>query len=194
MSLEFFIHTLIEFGPLTLFFVLSFLTDFYSAALGLVIATCLALLASYVRYKRFALFTFSVSSFILICGSATVYFHDPRWIVIEYTVSNLAFAGVTLVGWYYNRPVLKDLFGHMFLMSEKGWMLLTFRWGLVFLITGIMNQVFWEMTHDENAWTLFRLVSTIGIFIFGLLQFGVSKRERLEGSSPWGLSVRELKK
>ncbi len=187
MSLEFFIHSCIEFGPLTLFFILSFFSDFYVAALGLVIATLIALVGSIMRYRRFALFTFFTSVFILICGTATVYFHDPRWIVIEYTLSNTIFACALLIGWWHNKPVLRNLFDHMFLISDRGWMILTFRWGVLFLVTAITNQLFWEMYPNESSWALFRFVSTIGAFIFGISQFAVSRRERLPDSSPWGL-------
>jgi intracellular septation protein len=189
MSREFVIHTAIEFGPLTAFFVASFFSDFYSAAAVLVITTLLALITSFIRYRRFAAFSFFCSMFILVCGTATVYLHDPRWIVIEYTVSNLAFGVGTLGGWYLNRPVLRDLFGHMFLITERGWMLLTYRWGMCFLVTAVMNQLWWYLWPDENLWTLFRFVSTIAIFIFGMYQFSISRRERLPEASPWGLVV-----
>lgn len=189
MSREFVFHTCIEFGPLTAFFIASFFFDFYTAAAVLVGATITALVVSFLRYRRFAAFSFFCSLFVLVCGTATVYFHDPRWIVIEYTMSNLAFAAALLGGWWYQRPLLRDLFGHMFLITERGWLTLTWRWGACFLITAITNQLWWWMFPDENLWALFRFVSTIGIFIFGMLQFFTSRRERLPEASPWGLVV-----
>jgi intracellular septation protein len=189
MSKEFAIHTSIEFGPLTAFFVASFFFDFYTAAAILVLTTLASLITSFIRYRRFAAFSFFCSIFVLICGTATVYFHDPRWIVIEYTISNLLFAGGLLGGWFMHRPVLRDLFGHMFLITEQGWMTLTMRWGLCFLITGVSNQLWWWIFPDETLWTLFRFVSTIGVFVFGMCQFFTSRRERLPEASPWGLVV-----
>jgi intracellular septation protein len=189
MSREFAIHTCIEFGPLTIFFITSCFADFYTAATALVLATLAALILSAIRYRRFAAFSFLCSIFVLVCGTATVYFHDPRWIVIEYTASNLIFAIGLLGGWARGRPILRDLFGHMFLISETGWLLLTWRWGICFLVAAVTNQLWWHFYPDEQLWAAFRFVSTLAIFIFGMLQFFVSKRERLPGSSPWGLVV-----
>lgn len=189
MSKEFAVHTCIEFGPLTAFFVASFFFDFYTAATVLVVTTVLALATSFIRYRRFAAFSFFCSVFVLICGTATVYFHDPRWIVIEYTLSNLAFACAILGAWFNKHPLLRDLFGHMFLITEKGWLILSWRWGVCFLVTAITNQLWWWMWPDENVWTVFRFASTIGIFVFGMLQFLTSRKERLPEASPWGLVV-----
>lgn len=189
MSREFIIQTLIEFGPLTAFFFASFIYDFYTAASVLVASTLLALLTSLVRYRRFALFSFFSSVFVLVCGTATVYFHDPRWIVTEYTISNMAFACALLTGWVYDKPILQSLFGHMFLITHHGWMVLTFRWGLCFFVTALTNHIWWWYIPDEEMWSLFRFVSTFAVFIFGMLQFTVSRRERLPGASPWGLVV-----
>jgi intracellular septation protein len=188
MSLEFALLTAIEFGPLTVFFITSYIYDFYTAALFLVIATIIALIVSVLRYRRFAYFSFLMGLFVLICGSATVLFHDPRWLVIEYTVNNCSLALALLGGYYFlNRPVLRDLFGHMFMISEKGWMILSWRWGMLFLITGVTNQIFWELVRDEYLWTIFRLLATVFIFVFGMSQFLTSRRERLPEGSAWGL-------
>lgn len=188
MSLEFAILTAIEFGPLTAFFLTSYLSDFYTAALVLVISTLIGLIVSVIRYGRFAYFSFLMGFFVLTCGSATVYLHDPRWLVIEYTVNNISLSAALLIAYYfYDKPFLRTLFGHMFSISEKGWMLLSWRWGMVFLITGVTNQIFWEMTRNEYHWTIFRLFATCAIFAFGMSQFYTSKKERLPESSSWGL-------
>jgi intracellular septation protein len=189
MSRAFAEHTCIEFGPLTLFFFVSFIWGFYPGANALVVSTLVALIYSLYRHKRFAVFSFTVSSLILVCGTLTVLLHEPRWLVWEYTLSNLAFGIASLVSVYQHRPLLRLLFSHMFAIHERGWMKLTLRWGIVFCIAAITNQLFWEWYQDEDLWTLFRFISTFVIFIFGLSQLYISKQERLEGSTPWGLRI-----
>jgi intracellular septation protein len=189
MSRTFLEQTAIEFGPLTLFFFVSWVWGFYPGATALVISTLIAMAYSLYRFRRFAVFSFTVSTLVLLCGTATVWLHEPEWIVLEYTISNLAFGIATLVSYLRGHPLLKDFFSHMFHITDKGWMTLTLRWSIVFIIAGISNQAYWEIYNDPNDWTLFRFVSTLAIFAFGISQFYLSKRERMPDSSPWGLKL-----
>lgn len=187
MSKTFAQHTFIEFGPLTLFFFVSWIWGFFPGATALVVSTFLALVYSLVHFKRFAIFSFTASALVLVFGTLTIWLHNPVFLVLEYTLSN-AILGVVLVGsYFYGHPLLRDLFSHMFSISRKGWMILTVRWGLVFIIAGITNHIFWELYPNEDAWALFRFFATLLTFLFGISQLLVSKRERLPDSSAWGL-------
>jgi intracellular septation protein len=187
MSIKFFLYTIIEFGPLTIFFFVSTLFGFYQGATALVISVFLTTIFSIIYFKRVSYFSLILSAFIFFSGLATIYFHNPIFMVLEYTVANLVFAFAQLYGHFKNSLVLKTLFGHMFAISDHGWRRLNFNWGMMFLITAIVNQLFWYFIQNENYWVVFRVASTAFIFFFGMWQFRISRDERLEGSSPWGL-------
>jgi intracellular septation protein len=187
MSKRFVVLSLIEFGPLTLFFFVSALWGFYPGATALVLSTVAALASSLLIYKRFAAFSFVVSMLTLIFGTATVYLHEPIWIVLEFTITNLLFSAILFVAYARNHAILEDFFGHMFSITHAGWMTLSWRWAWAFLIIGMSNQLFWHLFPATHQWTLFRFIATFLTFLFGMSQLTVSKRERLPDSSPWGL-------
>jgi intracellular septation protein len=188
MSKAFITHSFIEFGPLTLFFFVSACWGFYPGATALVLSTLATLVYSIFHLKRLAYFSLTVSLFILLSGFATLYLHQPEWLVLEFTISNIFF-GVALISAYRRHTlILKRLFKHMFSMTDQGWRILTLRWGAAFLIIGITNQIFWEIYPNENKWTLFRFIVTLLTIVFALSQFSLSRRERLPDASPWGLT------
>ena len=184
---SFMAHSLIEFGPLILFFLISTIWGFYPGAAALVISTLAALIFSLSYFKRFAYFSVSVSSLTLFSGGITLYLHQPIWLVLEFTLSNLFFGLALLFAQRRGRLILESMFDHMFSISRKGWRTLTIRWGWVLVLIGVTNQVFWYLCPNEELWTLFRFIVTVLTFIFALSQFSLSKRERLPEASPWGL-------
>lgn len=187
MSKRFVILSFIEFGPLTLFFFVSAIFGFYPGATALVASTLAALVASVLLYRRFAAFSFIVSLLTLIFGTATVYLHEPIWIVLEFTITNILFSIILFVACSRNHAILEDFFGHMFSITHAGWMTLSWRWAWAFLVIGFSNQLFWYIHPVPPLWTMFRFVATFLTFLFGISQLTVSKRERLPDSSPWGL-------
>jgi intracellular septation protein len=187
MSHRFLIHSLIEFGPLTAFFFVSWIWGFYPGVSTLILTTISALGLSLYTFRRIPLFLLSASALILICGIFTIWLHQPFWIVLEFTLSNLLF-GLALFWAYYKKyHLLKSWFGHMFLISERGWMTLSFRWALMFLLVGFTNQLFWYLYPSAHEWTMFRFISTLAFFMFVISQLTVSRRERLPESTAWGL-------
>ncbi len=187
MSLLFLIHLLIEFGPLILFFFVSAIWGFYPGATVLVISTLVALIVSAFHLQRFAIFSFTVSVLTLVSGFATLYLRQPLWLVLEFTVSNLLFALVLYAALRRDRLYLKSMFQHMFLMTDRGWRILTARWCWVFFATGVSNQVYWHYIPDENHWTWFRFVTTFLTVVYALSQFSLSRRERLPEATVWGM-------
>jgi intracellular septation protein len=188
MSKIFLAHSFTEFGPLTLFFFVSAYWGFYPGATALVLSTLATLAYSVCYLKRFAYFSLTVSLFTLLSGFATLYFHQPEWLVLEFTISNIFF-GIALFSAYRRKTlILKKLFRHMFAMTDHGWRILTLRWAIAFILIGSTNQIFWEMRPYENEWTLFRFVVTLLTIIFAVSQFSLSRRERLPEASKWGLT------
>jgi intracellular septation protein A len=75
----------------------------------------------------------------------------------------------------------------MFQITDKGWNIITRNWGLLFICTGISNQLFWHVAHSEDDWIIFRVIVTLMLFLFSISQLLVSKQERLPHASAWGL-------
>jgi intracellular septation protein len=181
----------IEFGPIVLFFVaLSFLGSedrgFLLATAIFTCATAVALLASYILEKRVAWFPLMAGVSVLFFGMITLLFKNPELFMIKDTFYNGFFAVFLLVGALFGRAMLKPLFISLFDIQEKGWFILSVRWGIFFLLLTILNEVAWRMYSNE-VWVSYKFWSTIITAAFGFYQLTLAKKFRNESASPFGL-------
>ena len=183
---HFFLSLAIEFGPTVLFFLGATLYNFLVGVWFLIIGTALSLITSLVRDKRVPLFSVIVSSFVLLSGAVTLLTADPYWVVLEYAVYNIVFATAMFVGFIVNKPALKKLFHTMFHLTDKGWHILSLRWGVFFLLSAVGSEYVWRM-YSEETWVYYRFVMSIILAVFGFSQFFLARKHRLPDASPWGL-------
>jgi intracellular septation protein len=189
MVLRNFLYLLaIEFGPVLLFFLSSIFFNFLFGAGVLVISTIAALVVAQVRDKRIPLFSIVASSFVLVSGAATLITKDPYWVALEYTIYNGLFGVAMFVGYLLEKPILKTFFGTMFSLTERGWNILSLRWGAIFILTALGSELSWRMG-GADLWLWYRFVMTFVLCAFGFSQFFLARKERLPNASPWGLKM-----
>ena len=187
-SKRFITSLLIEFAPISLFFVGFEVGGFFMGTKLLVLATIASLIAAYVRDRRFAAFPFFVGTFVLLLGGATIIADDPIWIQLEYTLYNATLAGGLFGGLLLGRLVLKELFSTLFLITDEGWRILTYRWIFWLCATALINE-FMRTLHPTDVWAYFRFSSAIISTLFGISQIWLVRRERLPEASAWGFRL-----
>lgn len=189
---RFIISFLIEFGPILLFFIGSEvyggMKGFFLGTKLLVIATLVSLVASYIRDRRFAMFPFIVGMFMLLLGGATLFSGDPRFIQLEYTLYNGLLGSFILVALLFKKLPLKYMFDSLVGVTDRGWELLSLRFGVMLMILAFLNQIILHF-HAIEVWVYYRFFAYIFSTLFGLSQVFLTKKYRLEDSSPWGLRV-----
>lgn len=178
----------IEFGPIIVFLVTSELLPFIQAAAAFVVATCAALTASYIEQKRIAWFPLIAGVIIIISGLLTVVFDDPFYLIIKDTIYNGVFAVVLFVGLMFRVGILKYLFDGLFAMTDRGWRILSFRWGIMFTILAVTNEIAREQL-SPDSWVVFKGGATLVTMAFALYQFRLARKERLPHSTPWGMKI-----
>lgn len=183
---KFFIGLAIEFGPVLLFFISSLFYSFFVGVAVLMVTTVIALVFALVREKRIPVFSLIASTFVLVSGAATLFTHDPYWVALEYTLYNGLFGIAMFIGYVINIPVLKLLFGTMFSITNKGWHILSLRWGIFFIATALGSELCWRMG-SADIWLYYRFLMTLVLCVFGFSQFFLTRKERLPEASPWGL-------
>lgn len=188
MFLKLLLNLGIEFGPIVVFLVVSEYTEFFTAVTIFVIVTIIAMIVGQIERKSFAWFPFIVGIIITISGLLTVYFKDPFYIIIKDTLYNAGFAIVLLIGLAYNKPLLKPLFQGLFMMTHRGWTILTIRWTIMFVLLTIGNEIARIHLTPED-WVAYKSLATIATMIFSIYQFRLSKKERLPESSSWGMRI-----
>lgn len=184
----------IEFGPIIAFFgALHFLgsTDrgFISATAIFTVLTAAALLASYIYESRIALFPLIAGLSVIIFGVITLIYSNPLIFILKDSFYNGFFALFLLGGFAIEKPMLKILFKALFDMKDEGWMILSYRWGIMFLLLTIGNEVSWRFFGQE-VWVQYKFWSTIATAIFGFYQLTLSKKFRNESATPLGLRNR----
>ncbi len=185
---HFFLSLAIEFGPTMVFFVGATQYDFFVGVWGLIVATILSLGASLVRDKRVPLFALIASGFVLLSGIITLFTANPMWVIIEYTLYNLAFASAMVLGHLRKKPALRPLFKTMFDLTDRGWSILSLRWGGFFFMAAVVSHVAWTQ-YGVDTWVQYRFFMTILLGVFGFSQFFLAKKHRAPTASPWGLKV-----
>lgn len=179
----------IEFGPIISFFLTSDTLGFMPASIIFVSLTALALVVAYIKDRRIALFPLVAGLSVIGFGALTIFLDDPFYLIIKDTVYNGGFALVIAIGLYvYGQPILKNLFSALFCMTDKGWMTLSRRWMVMFIILTAGNEVARHLL-VSNEWVVYKMGATLVTIVFGFYQLTLSKKERLPHSNKWGMNI-----
>jgi intracellular septation protein len=93
---------------------------------------------------------------------------DATFIKMKPTVLYAGFGVALIGGLAMNKPVLPVIFDSAMALTERGWRLLTLRWGGFFFALALLNEIIWR-TQSNDAWVAFKFP---GIFILILLFSG----------------------
>lgn len=127
----------IEFGPIVAFFIaLNFLGDtdkgFITSTTIFSVLTLVALIVSYLYEQRIAWFPLIAGVSVITFGVLTVIFKAPVLFILKDTLYNGIFGVFLLIGSMMGKGLLKKLFVALFDMSDRGWYILSLRWGIFF--------------------------------------------------------------
>jgi len=183
MSVSQWTRMAIELGPLLVFFVMNAQADrifgnpeaqniFYATG-AFMVATVISLSYSYVKFRRVPTMPLVSGIFIMVFGALTLWLQDDEFIKLKPTIVNALFAAALLGAAAMGRPVMKQLFDGAFDLTDKGWMVLTVRWGLFFIFLGLVNEVVWR-NFSTDFWVSFKLFGVMPMtIVFGMAQIPV---------------------
>ena len=176
----------IELGPTIGFLILVESIDFIVATGWFVAFTVASLSLAFYKRRTLALFPLIVALSVVIFGALTLYFHDPFFFILKDTVYNLVFGIAIFIFLAQDIILLKVFFQEVFAISDSGWMILSKRWGILFLLLAFSNECVRSFLTPEQ-WALYKLMATSITTLFGVYQFTLTKKYRLPEASPWGL-------
>lgn len=176
----------LELGPLVVFFLANskahllvggeasrnifYATGFFMAAI------IISLAVSYWKFRRIPTMPLVTAGFVMIFGALTLYLNDEIFIKIKPTLVNSLFAVVLLSAALLRKPLLKRLFDGAFDLTDEGWMILTWRWGLFFVALAILNELVWR-NFSTDTWVSFKLFGIMPLtLLFGVLQLPILTR------------------
>lgn len=183
MSVSQWTRMAIELGPLLVFFVMNAQADrffgnpeaqniFYATG-AFMVATVISLSYSYAKFRRVPTMPLVSGIFIMVFGALTLWLQDDEFIKLKPTIVNALFATALLGAAAMGRPVMKQLFDGAFDLTDKGWMVLTVRWGLFFIFLGLVNEIVWR-NFSTDFWVSFKLFGVMPMtIVFGMAQIPV---------------------
>jgi len=171
----------LEFGPVALFFIAYIWlkdevfqfggTDYEgfiivtAGFVPLMVLSTLALWKLTGNLSKMQIFTVVL---VTVFGGLSVWQNDKSFLQMKPTILYLLFASILGFGLLRKQSYLQYMMGEMLPLEDRGWMILTHRMALLFLVLAILNELIWR-TMSEEIWVYFKtfgLPSTIfGFFI-----------------------------
>jgi len=173
-----------ELLPILVFFVVQAQVSFVSGVVAMTVVLVMLLCYARITNQRAPRFALVSTVGFLLFALPTIVTGQPRYFQLSDTILDGFFALLLLGCWFLRYPVLKVLFGSIFAITDRAWLTLSLRWGLLFLLLAVLNE-YVRQTQTPETWAVFKLSASVGIVLFGTYQFTLSMRERLKGESNW---------
>ena len=162
--------------PLAVFFVIHKFWGIIPATGSLVITTILSLAITYYKTKKISHAPLVTGVLVTIFGTLTVVLHNEEFIKIKPTIVNLIFASILLGGAVFKKNFLQVAMEEALQMSDAGWKILNFRYGVFFIFLAILNELIWR-NFSTDFWVNFKVFGMFSITIlFTILQSPVIKK------------------
>ncbi|OHT32251.1 septation protein A [Serratia marcescens] len=160
----------LDFLPLIVFFAFYKLYDIYVASGALIVATALALVFTWVKYRKVEKMTLITFLMVLVFGTLTLVFHNDLFIKWKVTVIYALFALALLISqWVLKKPLVQRMLGKELTLPDKVWSDLNLAWAVFFLACGLANiyVAFWL---PQSVWVNFKVFGlTVLTLVFTLL-------------------------
>ena len=169
------IKSLIEIIPLILFFIANAKYGIIFATKTFVITTLIALIISYLYFKKIST-PFLITTFlVLIFGGLTIFFKDPTFIKLKPTIVYFLFSLFLFLGLALKKNFLQIYLSSLIKLNDTGWNILTKRWGIFFLLMALLNETIWR-NFSTDFWVSFKVFGFLPLtIIFTLLQQNLIK-------------------
>jgi intracellular septation protein len=174
-----FLKLALELGPLVVFFVANARWGIFTATASFMVATIVALSASWWLTRRLAVMPIVTGVVVFVFGGLTLLLQDEVFIKMKPTIVNVLFGVVLLGGLALGRPLLGYVFDAVFRLDDEGWRKLTFRWGIFFFVLAVLNEIVWRSV-STDMWVNFKVFGIMPLTVaFTLTQMPLIQRHTL---------------
>ena len=113
---------------------------------------------------------------VLFMGGLSVWFNDEHFFKMKPTLIYVFFAGALGVGLLQGKSYLRLVMEEALPLQPEGWMILTRRIAVFFVLLAVTNEVVWRNFSTET-WVWFKAVGlTVAMFLFLLTQARILTR------------------
>jgi intracellular septation protein len=176
-------RSLLDFGPLLLFFAAWSVRGIYAATATAMVAGVLAVALGYWFDRKLHPVPLMTAALLLVFGGLTIYLHNDAFIKMKPTMIYGLFGVVLLGGLYFNRPFVKYVFGAAVTLNDANWRVLTLRFGFFFLAMAVLNELIWR-NFSERIWVYFHTFGgTVLIILFSITQAPFLLKHQVENET-----------
>ncbi|WP_158784938.1 septation protein A [Pantoea sp. BAV 3049] len=164
---------LLDFLPLVVFFIFYKLYDIFVASGALIVATALALVASWIMFRKVEKMTIFTFVLVAVFGTLTLVFHNDEFIKWKVTVIYSLFGLALLFSQFWmKQPLIQTMLGKELKLPEFAWRKLNVAWALFFFACGIANiyVAFWL---SQEFWVNFKVFGLTGLTLLFTLISGL---------------------
>lgn len=141
-----------------------------------IVATVVAVTISIMRSRTLPVMPLATALPLCVLGGIGLAMKDDTFIKLRPTVINVLFSIILLGGLFFNKALLRYVFGVAFKLSVAGWRKLTFRWGLFCLVMAILNELIWR-TMSDGIWVVYDAWVSTGLTLaFAIAQYPLLAR------------------
>ncbi|MEI4471607.1 inner membrane-spanning protein YciB [Frigidibacter sp. MR17.24] len=121
---------------------------------------------------------------VVVFGGLSVWLNDERFFKMKPTMIYLLFAAILGWGLMRGRSYLALVMEEVMPLTHEGWMILTKRLALFFVVLAVANEVVWR-TMSDGAWVSFKTFGlTAAMFAFFIAQNGLMQRHGTKREEP----------
>ena len=162
---------LADFLPLLFFFAAYLYDDLYFAVGVLMVAMPVGLVFKTYLTKKLDKIYLGSTIFLLVFGSATLFFRNPLFLYWKptafYWVVSVVFLGSQ---WFGEKTIVERLFAQAAKLSRPQWIKLNFMWVVFFIIAGGLN-IYVAYSFSEPVWVKFKVFGLLALtLIFVIVQ------------------------
>jgi len=170
------LRSVIDLGPLLLFFSVDQLADIFLATGVLMVAVAAAFAVSWKLTRKIPILPSVTLIFVFIFGGLTLLLGDEEFIKIEVTLTNALCGLILLGGLAMGKSLLQIAFGEMTELDDLGWRRLTLRMGIFLIFIAVVNEVV-RQSVPTDLWVMFRVYGILVLTaLFFLAQIPLMKR------------------
>ena len=163
----------LDFLPLIVFFAFYKLYDIYVASGALIVATALALVFTWFKYRKIEKMTLITFLMVLVFGTLTLVFHNDLFIKWKVTIIYTLFALALLIRQLVlKKPLVQRMLGKELTLPDKVWNNLNLAWAVFFLVCGLANiyVAFWL---PQSVWVNFKVFGLTALTLVFTLLSGI---------------------
>lgn len=186
LSKKLWINLLCEFSPIVVFLFTFEMGGFRVATLSMIVAVVIAFFALRISEGHTPYFALLNTASVIVFGGVSAFVDIPDIFIVRDSIFDFVLGTALLASLWSKTPGLKLLFNNVFAISDKGWVIFTKRWGIFFLLLGVLNEIVRNF-FTPDTWVSFKVGMIIVTVCFGFYQLTLTSKERLSEADTLGL-------